>query len=174
MPIDLPVRAAPSPRRPFELSGRIVLASMIGFFVVVGGVNAIMMTIAIRTMPGVDVKSAYETSQRFNSEIARMHEQDARGWQAQADIHRSGGDALVALSLHDRHGLPVRGLAVEARLLHPATRQQDRDATLSEAAPGSYAARLPAIHSGGWTVVIEARRDGEPVFVSRSRVVLAD
>ncbi|MFA6966491.1 FixH family protein [Bosea sp. (in: a-proteobacteria)] len=174
MPIDLPVRAAPSARRPFELSGRIVLASMIAFFIVVAGVNATMMTMAIRTMPGVDVKSAYETSQRFNSEIARMQEQDARGWQAKADIHRTGADALVALVLHDKQGLPVQGLAVEAKLLHPATRQHDHDATLSETAPGNYAARVPTVHSGGWTVVIEARRDGAPVFLSRSRVVLAD
>lgn len=174
MPIDLPAPSAPSPRRPFELSGRVVLAGLIGFFFVVAGVNAIMMTVAIRTMPGADVRSAYETSQHFNGEIARMHAQDARGWQAQADIHRAGADAVIALTLRDRQGLPVQGLAVDAKLLHPATRQEDRDTALAETAPGSYSAQVPALHSGAWTVLIDARRDGEPMFISRSRVMLRD
>ncbi len=85
MPIDLPAAQSP-PQRPFEVSGRMVLFAMVAFFAVVAGVNAVMMTVAIRTMPGVDVKSAYETSQRFNGEIARMQAQTERGWRAQARV----------------------------------------------------------------------------------------
>ncbi|SFI13315.1 Nitrogen fixation protein FixH [Bosea sp. OK403] len=173
MPIDLPAQPTPQ-RRPFELSGRTVLASLLGFFVVVASVNAIMMTAAIRTMPGVDVKSAYETSQRFNGEIARMHAQAERGWQAQAQISRDGSGATVTLNLHDHSGIALTGLVVEAKLQHPASRQEDHEARLVETAPGLYSATIPAIHRGGWTLAVEASRDNETLFVSRSRIQLAE
>lgn len=174
MPIDLPAPPPPQPRAPFRLGGRFVLLAMLGFFAVVSGVNAVMMTLAIRTMPGVDVKSAYETSQRFNQEIERMRAQAARGWQVNADLRHEGAESVVEVSFLDRLGVPVRGLAVEARLEHPATRAQDRNEHLSEAAPGRYLARMPALHAGGWTLAVTARRDGTAIFDTRSRIVLKD
>lgn len=174
MPIDFPAPPAPARRRPFELSGRAVLFGMIGFFIVVAGVNGVMMVSAIRTMPGADVKSAYETSQRFNSEIARMQAQAARGWLAQTEIVRAGADTVVSLALKDKAGTAVTGLAVEAKLQHPATRQQDRDVTLTETAPGQYSATVPALHAGAWTLVVEATHGGDAVFSSRSRIMLKD
>lgn len=173
MPIDLPAPPAP-PRPPFRLGGRFVLVAMLGFFAVVAGANAVMMTVAIRTMPGVDVKSAYETSQRFNQEIVRMRAQAARGWQVNADLRRVGTETVVELAFLDKLGAPVAGLEVEARLEHPATRSQDRDEHLSEAAPGRYLARMPALHAGGWTLAVTARRDGAAVFDTRSRILLKD
>jgi nitrogen fixation protein FixH len=174
MPVELTAPPLPRRDRPFRLSGRMVLATLVGFFLVVAGMNAVMMTVAIRTMPGVDVKSAYETSQRFNGEIARMQEQAARGWTAEARLRRSGADAVVNLSLRDRAGAPVTGLSVAARLEHPATRREDREAVLAEPMAGTYSASFPAIHGGGWTLAIIARRGDETVFVSRSRIVLED
>jgi nitrogen fixation protein FixH len=173
MPTDLPA-PPPPPAAPFRLGGRFVLASMLGFFAVVAGANAVMMTAAIRTMPGVDVKSAYETSQRFNDEIARMRAQSARGWNVDAALRHDGSDTLVTVSFLDRLGAPVTGLAVEAKLQHPATRAHDRDERLAEQAPGHYAARLPALHAGAWTLAITGKRDGEAVFDTRSRVLLKD
>lgn len=178
MPIDLIAPAERPERgpsgRPFRFSGRMMLACMVGFFLVVSGANAVMMTVAIRTMPGVDVKSAYETSQRFNGEIARMQAQAERGWQASAELRRAGTDAVVTLSLRDRTGAPVTGLAVAARLEHPAARREDHEAALGETAAGDYAAAIPNVHGGGWTLAITATRGEEQVFISRGRVVLKD
>jgi len=174
MPVDLTAPVRPRTAEPFRLSGRMVLGAMIGFFLVVAGMNAVMMTMAITTMPGVDVKSAYETSQRYNNEIARMQSQAQRGWIAEARLRRSGADAVVTLSLRDRAGAPVTGLAVTSRLEHPATRREDREVVLAETAPGLYRADIPAIHAGGWTVALAAKRGDETVFVSRSRIVLED
>jgi nitrogen fixation protein FixH len=174
MPVDLPGLAPTKPRTPFRLSGRMVLACFVGFFAVVAGANAVMMTVAIRTMSGVEVKSAYKTSQRFNGEIARMQAQTERGWQAQAQIVRDGDDARVELDMRDNARNPLTGLEIEARLLHPAARHEDRGAMMSEKAPGLYVAPLKSVHAGAWTLVIEAKRDGEPLYTSRSRILLKE
>lgn len=173
MAVELHTRR-PAPRPAFELTGWMCLAMMLAFFLVVSSVNAVMMTLAIRTMPGSDAKSAYETSQKFNREIARMHAQSARGWQAQADITRDGDGARITLVLNDREAVAVRGLAVMARLQHPASRQLDREARLVEVAAGVYDAKVARIPPGAWTLAVEAERDGEPLFSSRTRFLMKE
>lgn len=170
MPYENPVPAAP--RRPFELTGGMVAAMLVLFFGVVVSVNATIMTVALRTMPGVETRSAYEDSQRFNEEIARQHERDARGWSATTTLVRQGKGATLAVTLADRSGGPLAGLATSARLRHPATSARDHALTLSESWPGRYEARFETIEAGSWILELQAKRGEEVVFVSRSRVTL--
>ncbi len=155
-----------------ELTGRTVLIWLLAFFGVVTAVNATMMTLAIRSMPGVDVKSAYEASQKYNEEIARAHEQDARGWKADVSLGKTGDGRDIVLKIRDKSGEPVRGLAMQVRLAHPADRKADRTAQLKEIAPGVYAAGIAHVHPGAWDIVFEGREDNREVFQSRSRIRL--
>ena len=170
MPYENPVPAAP--RRPFQLTGGMVAAMLILFFGVIVSVNATIMTMALRTMPGVETRSAYETSQHFNEEIARQHERDARGWSATAALTRQGEGATLIVTLADRNGGPLAGLAASARLRHPATSARDHDLTLNESRPGRYEAGFRTIEAGSWILELQAKRGEEVVFVSRSRVTL--
>ena len=63
---------------PKPLTGRKVLAMLIAFFGVVIGVNVTMMKLAILTLPGTDVDSAYTASLGYEKEIMAAHDQDAR------------------------------------------------------------------------------------------------
>ena len=47
---------------PSPLTGRKVLLMLVAFFGVVIGVNVIMMKLAIQTLPGTEVDSAYSAS----------------------------------------------------------------------------------------------------------------
>lgn len=172
MSCDTP--AAPRPRRPFVLTGRMVAAMLVLFFGVIVSVNATIMTVALRTMPGVETKSAYEDSQRFNAEIARQHERDARGWNAAAALSRQGEGATLAVTLADRLSQPLAGFTTTARLRHPATSARDHEIALTEQAPGRYDARFDHIESGAWILELQARRGDEVVFLSRSRVTLGE
>lgn len=160
------------PRRQREVTGRTVLFSLLAFFAVVTSVNAYMMTVAIRTMPGVDVKSAYEASQSYNGEIARAHEQQARGWKADVSLAKGEADRDIVVKLTDMAGAPVRGLAMQARLAHPADRKADIAVQAKEIAPGVYAAKFALAHTGAWDLVIEGRDGDREVYKSRSRVKL--
>ncbi|MGE7468762.1 FixH family protein [Bosea sp. NPDC003192] len=172
MPYENPVQAAQ--RRPFQLTGGMVAAMLILFFGVIVSVNATIMTMALRTMPGVETRSAYEKSQHFNEEIARQHERDARGWSAAATIIRQGEGATLAVTLADRNGGALAGFVTSARLRHPATSARDRELMLSESRPGRYETRFDRIEAGSWILELQAKRGEEVVFVSRSRVTLAE
>ena len=170
MPYEKPGPTAP--RRPFVLTGSMVAAMLILFFGVVVSVNATILTVALRTMPGVETRSAYEASQHFNEEIARQHERDARGWAATTMLLRQSEGAMLAVTLADRSGTPLGGFATSARLRHPATSARDHDLVLSESRLGRYEGRLERIEAGSWILELQAKRGDELVFVSRSRVIL--
>jgi nitrogen fixation protein FixH len=164
---------------PRQITGRFVLLAMVGFFGVVAAVNATMMTAAIRTMPGLEVKNSYVASQRYNGDIAAMRAQQSLGWNADARLRLKGADASVTVDITDAASKPVTGLAISARLAHPVDRNADHMASLTETAPGHYAATFPGVQRGAWDMVIEnGGKDEEHAdtlgFRSRSRVFLTE
>lgn len=174
MPIDMSSRQIIHERRPFVLKGSHVFAMMVAFFVVVAGVNALMMTMAIQTMPGLDAKNGYEVSQHYNAEISRMGVQDKQAWSADLKLARNGGSAEIRLQILDKQQLAVDGLVIKARLLHPANRRLDREATLNPVGLGRYVAVIADLAPGAWTASIEAEQEGRTVFSSLNRVFLKE
>jgi nitrogen fixation protein FixH len=157
-----------------RLTGGKVLAMLLAFFGVVAAVNALMMTLAIGTMPGLDARNGYDPSQRYNAEIAASRAQAARGWRQDASVILSDGAAVVALTLTDSEDRPVTGLEIAAELAHPATRGLDRASRMIEIAPGRYTARVADVRPGLWTLGIVARPDaaGEPLWRGRTRLMV--
>jgi nitrogen fixation protein FixH len=186
MPVDYvsPVRQAA--RAPagggdgFRLTGRHVLFGLLAFFLVVASVNGVMMTMALKTMSGLDARNGYDPSQRYNLDIAEARAQAARGWQVEvklgalrvlSDGARQGSDAAVSFS--DRDGQAIAGLVVNVRLAHPGDRRRDVVTSLEEVAPGRYVGPAAGLSPGQWDVVIEARdASGAKVFHSRQRAIL--
>ncbi len=167
------VEEHPTPRKPFELKGGHVLAMFVAFFAIVGGVNAMMMTVAIRTMPGLDARNGYDPSQAYNREIADARLRDSRGWRADTAVSLSGDVAHVSLSLVDREGQVLPEARVVARLRHPTDRRRDREIQLSGGG-ARFAGHAPGISEGFWDLVIEARSTSDEAasFVSRQRIRL--
>lgn len=174
MPTEITLSPVAREPRQFRLEGWHVLVILMAFFGVVGGVNAVMLKMALATMPGLDARNGYDVSQRYNSEIARAHAQDERGLKVEATVTRSGEGARLVVVLRDQANGVVEGAIVSARLEHPALRTRDIAVELADITSGRYAARVPAIANGGWTVVITVRNtaEGNPVFVSRNRIAL--
>lgn len=155
------------------LTGRTVLICLLGFFGVVVGVNMTMMKLAIDTLPGTEVASAYRASLAFNSEISAARAQDTRGWQVAAHVERAGdGRASVRIEARDGGGALVTGATFSGRLARPATTRDDRPVALAERESGVYRGAADDVAPGQWDLIIEAERGGERLFRSRNRVVL--
>jgi nitrogen fixation protein FixH len=174
MPFDGSQLAVLPGKQARQITGRFVLFCLIGFFGVIFAVNGVMMTLAIRTMPGLDVKNGYVASQAMNREIGAMRLQAGRGWRADISVKLDNRLAAAAVSVVDRDGKPVTGLEITARLAHPALTRADHRSGLIEHRPGLYLAEFPDVQAGAWTFVVEADRSGERVFASRNRVVLVE
>ncbi len=163
-------RALVSPK---PLTGRKVLFMLIAFFGVVIAVNVIMAKLAIQTLPGTEVDSAYSASLAYENEIAAAHDQDTRNWKVDAHIQRGpDGGATLQVEARDSSGLPMSGLTFEGRFERPADRRADQSVALAEIASGTYRGTAPLIGPGQWDLVLEGDAAGQRMFLSRNRLLL--
>jgi nitrogen fixation protein FixH len=155
------------------LTGRKVLLMLVAFFGVVIGVNVTMMKLAIKTLPGTEVDSAYSASLAYEKEIAAARDQDARKWQVDAHVKRGAdGGATLEVEAHDQAGRPLAGLRFEGRFERPTDKRADLSMALAEVGVGVYRGSIGAIAPGQWDLVLEADARGERMFLSVNRVVL--
>jgi nitrogen fixation protein FixH len=160
--------AAPRP-----LTGRAVLFSLIAFFGVVIGVNMTMMMLAIDTLPGTEVDSAYSASLAYEGQIVAAHDQDKRNWKVDAHVERRpDGSAAVQVEARDASGAPMPGLSFLGRFERPTDRRADRAVTLTEASSGIYRGNAVAVGPGQWDLVLEGDVAGRRMFLSKNRIVL--
>lgn len=175
MPVALPIPAKSAPRER-RLTGRVVLASLVGFFLVVAGANAVMITAALTTFGGVRTDSSYRAGQRYAAERAAVAAQDALGWTVDTSLvttPATAGDAeperVVSVSAIDADGAPVAGLVARVRLEHPADTRRDLVVELEPTGAGTFEGAVSAAH-GQWDLVVELDRGGEPTFRSNRRI----
>jgi nitrogen fixation protein FixH len=158
---------------PKPLTGGKVLAMLIAFFGVVIGVNATMMNLAIVTLPGTEVDSAYTASLGYEKEIEAAREQNARHWQVDAHIQRAAdGGATVQVEARDRGGRPMTGLTFQGRFERPTDKRADLPVELSEVGIGVYRGATVSIAPGQWDLVLEGDAAGQRMFLSKNRVLL--
>ncbi len=155
------------------LTGRFVLLTLLSFFGVVFAVNFVMMKLAIDTLPGTEVDSAYTASLGFGKEIIAAHDQDLRSWRVEAHIQRGAdGNATLQVEARDKHGAPVSGLKFQGLLERPTDRRADRPLGLAEVGIGVYRGTAELVAAGQWDLVIEGDVSGKRMFLSRNRVLL--
>ena len=162
-----------SPVSPKPLTGRTVLFMLVAFFVVVFGVNGLMATLAIQTLPGTEVDSAYSASLAYEKEIAAARDQDARAWKVNAHVQRGAdGGATVQVEARDNKGVPMSGLTFQGRFERPTDRRADQPVGLTEVGGGIYRGSAPLIAPGQWDLVLEGDAAGQRMFLSKNRVLL--
>lgn len=158
-------------RRPFEVTGRFVLACVVGFFLTIAAVNAVMIRFAVTTFGGVETESSYRAGLAFKAETAASAAQLALGWNVDVRIDPRAEGAKVHVTVRDAAGVPVPKLEIGVNAAHPADRRRDVPLPASEWSAGSFSASAPS-GLGRRTLTIELRRDGERVFRSVNRVAL--
>ena len=162
-----------SPVSPRPLTGRAVLVMLLAFFGVVIGVNMIMMRLAIQTLPGTDVDSAYTASLAYEKEIGIAQGQNARNWKVDAKVRRGpDGSATLQVEARGNDGKPMSGLKFQGRFERPTDRRADQPVALAETGAGIYRGNAPDIAAGQWDLVIEGVAAGQRMFLSKNRIVL--
>lgn len=137
------------------------------------GVNLTLAKLAIDTLPGTEVDSAYSASLAYEGEIAAARKQNERGWKVDAHVERAAdGVANILVNARDSLGSPLAGLAFSSRLERPTDRRGDREANLVEAESAVYRGKVADVAPGQWDLVLEGDASGRRVFLSKSRIIL--
>lgn len=157
-------------RMPEQVTGRMVLAAVVGFFAVVIAVNATMATLAISTFGGVETRNAYQAGIEFSQEIAAARAQQARNWKVEAKVSPWTPDGVsIDLSVRDAAGRPITDTEFTVILAHPANRREDQVVALDRIGAGTYRGRAE-VAPGQRDLVVEGAKDDERIFRSKSRI----
>lgn len=154
---DLTDTTGPDTGRP--LTGTKVFAMIAGMFAVIITVNVIMAVSAVRTFPGLEVKSSHVAGQTFNDERAA---QIALGWEVSAEL--TGGAIVIAVT--DATGAavePARFSAILGRTTHAGA---DQTLVLTRAPDGSWQAPV-ALAPGVWQLRLDATAQDGTLFRHR-------
>ena len=114
--------------KPFR--DRIIPWYFVMFFLVVAAVNAVMVTLAVRTLPGTVTDHPYEKGLAYNQVVAASDKQEALGWK---------GDK------------PLQPESVTAKLFRPSKAAMDFVVSLTR---GGAPVKFPV--NGLWEVQIDA------------------
>ena len=161
-----------NPTGGFRITGRLVLAITVLFFVVIAAVNALMATLAIRTFGGVDAENAYREGITFARELRAAEAQNALGWEVDVTVSPLVARGLpIEVTIRDRDGNIVPAAEVTVVFQHPTFRRYDASVKLEHAGVGMYRGIAP-VGPGKWNLLTDIHRGGERVFRSRNLVVV--
>lgn len=151
-----------------DLTGRSVLAWLLGFFIVVAAVNAYFIYIAVATFRGEDEQKPYLQGVEYGETLWRRAEQARLGWRAVIGADRlATGKLRVEVVLKSADGRPQSKLGLVGELRHPTDETRDRQLRLVEIAAGEYRGELAGIHAGAWDVVVKTANGSAPFEATR-------
>lgn len=152
------------------LTGYHVLAGIIGFFLIIFAVNAVMIYKAETTFGGLDTDDAYRKGLNYNDRIAAADKQAKLGWSDKAEYDAE--TQRLRISLTDEAGDPIPGLKVTAKMQRPTTSKLDEEIALAPTGGAVYEANVAELEPGWWTVNIRAHRgdEGEALYEARRRL----
>lgn len=151
------------------MTGRKVLLALIAFFAIVAAVNAVFITLSLRTFPGVETDDAYRKGLAWDRELDAAAAQRALGWkvtvswQSAAPASATGQEQTqvsghITVRAEDRAGAALGGLAADITFRRAVHEGEDRHLALAETIPGLYAADVALPGSGDWRVIVRLRK----------------
>ncbi|WP_306253442.1 FixH family protein [Parvularcula sp. IMCC14364] len=139
-------------KKQFELTGWHVLIAVIIFFTIIASVNAVMITLALKSFPGEEQKKSYMQGLQYNEVLAERDLQESLGWQAilyDGDT-LTAGNTSIRVRLVDAENTPLQEMTLEATLGRPATDERDITPVFRLTQGNLYEAQIDGLEAGVW------------------------
>jgi len=133
---------------------------------VVLGVVAATIWTASQSYERTVVADPYEAGIHHDRDRKRAEQ---LGWSVVVDEAglRAGPEAVLAVTLADRTGVPLDGAEVAFRVSRPGTSRLDRHAQARPQGPGRYVAVIPMPEAGFWDLDVLVRHGGESLSLGK-------
>lgn len=122
------------------------------FFMIFIAVDAVMVTLAVRTQTGLVTEQAYEKGLAYNSTLQEAAEQKSWGWQDTINVH----DGEITYTLKDERGISATGAIVTAHFIRPVKDGYDFSVPLAPY-DNHYKATIAFPLKGEWGVRINVK-----------------
>ena len=138
------------------------------FFGVIFAVNAVFVTVALKTQTGMVTQHPYEEGITYNRTLDEAAREKALGWRA--DIELRGGNT-ISLTLHDKDNAPIKHADIVAKAVRPVQDGYDFELALTDQGNGVYSAPADFPLPGQWDIRIYAKWKGTSYQHSKMLIV---
>lgn len=116
---------------------------------------------------------AYQKGLAWNEQVAARRASDALGWSIDLAIGEPDeiGRRAIQLTLADRDGAAIEGLAVEGTIFHQARAANRLPLTFAPTEPGRYTVVAPLRRDGWWQFELNAQRGDDRFITNLKRYV---
>lgn len=142
--------SAPATRKPVD---KFIPWMFVLFFLVFMAVDAVMVTLAVRTQTGVVTEQAYEKGLAYNRALDAAEEQAA--WGGTGTLTLDGG--RLSFVLKDKDGRTIDDADVKATVRRPVQAGYDKDYPMAQTGQQSYTAELKFPLPGEWDIRVSAK-----------------
>lgn len=128
------------------------LLGIIASFVVVLGVNSVMIYQAVHTFSGLTTSNHYEQGMAFNTILAERQQQKKLGvsvFFSDSGLNQ-GETGTIQLLFRDQAGTPLTGLKITGLLYRNAHAGADQPLTVAETSSGGYETQVTPPEAGLW------------------------
>ncbi len=142
---------------------------VLGWFaliIVIFAANATMITLAVKTSPGLVEKDYYERGKNYESVLAKRAGQTALGWDTklllpdQVVVNR---DAAYRFFAVDSAGLPIEADHVQLFAYRPSDAKADFSVDFIKEGDGRYLGKISFPLPGVWDLIVSIQSGSEQV-----------
>jgi len=142
-------------------------------FIPVFAVNGLLIRYALSSSTGLVSDRAFDTGQGYNQVIEAGRKQDALGWTGSLGIVTTARRVTLTVTMLDKSGAPLRGLAIAGRLRSPVDPVPDQAVRLEEQGAAAYSQTVNLPRAGQWDLELIATK-GEDRFALQKRLVVPE
>jgi len=137
-----------------------------GFLVVIG-VNAVLITAASKTFSGLVVANPYKKGAEYSANQQDLAEQRRLNWRHRISVApAANGELSLQVQWSDAAGFALSGMTVVASLERPVEQIEPITLRLTERGGGIYAATLQLPRAGIWDLRIRAEHGSRHVVAA--------
>jgi nitrogen fixation protein FixH len=139
-------------------------------FLVIVGVNTVLIVAASKTFSGLVVANPYQKGIEYSANLRDLDAQRRLNWQHRISVAPAGDDAIsLRVQWTDAAGLALSGLTVTAMLDRPVEKIEPVAVVLQDRGGGIYGASLQLPRAGIWDLRIRAER-GDQHMLAADRI----
>ncbi|MBL4612183.1 MAG: FixH family protein [Emcibacter sp.] len=159
-----------------KFTGKKALMWIVGFFLIIFAVNAIVASIAVGTWGGLETKDAYRKGLYYNDEIAAAEEQKKSGWKiflrhSPRSLIKGSQDARLDVEIiwPESDLPPAQVIAVISRAV---TNAYDQKITLTKTGNNIFTAPLSLPMAGQWNVSVLVKRPNNTIYQLKEKIFI--
>ena len=155
------------------LTGRKVLAMLLGFFALIVLVNGIFLYFALSSFSGLSTENAYLKGLHHNNTLAQGRAQKAAGWNVATAVPRPapGQPVILRVQVSDREGRALDQLKLTGTFRRPTHEGDDLALDFKALGKGGYRADAPAT-AGQWDLQLRAKLEDRQDYRWETRLWL--